>query len=908
MNGGTVTLGTASEFGDLEVGGSGSTDGNGTINLNGGNLILLEATSGYNSGGVYVNALGNGQINIKSGVKISTFGKGHVIESKNISIADGSTIVIDTAGLADDGTETALTIGTGGNVITLPTSGKFNLDVLATDIGTFKLIEIASANLINSKVKATLNSGNDRLGITGNFIYDTDNVRVVITTSGLTDTERVATWDLSGNTGTWGPSSEAWKLDIGSSKFFKDNDKVVFDKGAVNEAKIITVTEGGVKISNKAAGNTGDAMIVNSVAGYTFDGGKITVTEGDITKSGNGKLTIKNEIDLSNASIGSAVKLTAGETVLDGLIRLDSSQFVTVGNGATLSGGSSYNAYITAAITGGTLVFEYGSYHRPGRSPERQHFESDIQYRAGAKIVLDLGRTYDTSDLISTTKSIDFVSNGAGQSTDKVSVLVTNSDDLYIDENATDITVFEAHDKLKIAGTVITNNTAETATGDTGETKIAFTDDGGNTLEFEGVGLDLTEAKVTNNSTQLKLSAVGTVVPLSNDLTPNQRILYDSLASNPGTFANSLLFDILSLREDEAKLRAALEAALPTVNSALFAASQRNVVLSNRSNFNRLHFLQSARTRHSPNLNDAITLGQSYEPIYEWGDSCDLCDSVGSFGRCHGSHYNAWFEGFGNFLHQSNTDSIQGYRANTGGFNLGIDRQTSKYTVVGFSFGGAYTDMKTKDRTQWGDVEQYLFSVYSSHTHCNVTIALSGGYAHSEYKLSRNPGGTQLDSKHCGDQFFASFEIAAKMSYVTFDLTPFLAFDYINLDEGAYNELDAAKVAQSRINSQNSDSYLQTLGVRIGRTKYVNGRIVNPSIIAGWVHDYGNGNIYTTAKYEGGQQFTIQGAPMNKNRGLFGVGLDVALSPNLSLFSRYDGEFSKNSQIQTAQAGLNYKY
>ncbi|MDR1923673.1 MAG: autotransporter outer membrane beta-barrel domain-containing protein, partial [Planctomycetaceae bacterium] len=331
-----------------------------------------------------------------------------------------------------------------------------------------------------------------------------------------------------------------------------------------------------------------------------------------------------------------------------------------------------------------------------------------------------------------------------------------------------------------------------------------------------------------------------------------------------------------------------------------------------------LHFLQSASTRTRRSSTDAITLGQSCdpcapacdpcEPICEGGDSCDSCNSAGSFGLCGGSHYNTWFEGFGNFLRQSNTNALQGYRANSGGFNLGIDRQINKYTIVGFSFGGAYTDIKTNNRTQWGDVEQYLFAVYSSRTFGDVTLSLSGGYAHSEYKLTRNPGGTQLDSKHDGDQFFASFEIAEKIRYATYDLTPFLAFDYINLDEEGYGERDAGGGVQNTIKGQDSDSYLQTLGVRIGRTRYVNGWIVNPSLTAGWVHDYGSSNIYTTAQYTGGQQFTIKGAPMNKNRGLFGVNLNVAVSPNLTLFGRYDGEFSSKFQVQTAQAGLNYKF
>jgi uncharacterized protein with beta-barrel porin domain len=513
-------------------------------------------------------------------------------------------------------------------------------------------------------------------------------------------------------------------------------------------------------------------------------------------------------------------------------------------------------------------------------------------------IYIDFGDTRDTTDLITATGDIIFAGNQGGGT---VQVVVGN-EDLSFDATK-EHTVFEATGGTLRLGTADLNNN-EVANVDA-DNKITIADTTGHSIEFRGAdGIALEKATVKSLSKELSLTATGTVVPMPT-LTPNQTEVYNSLdGADPGKFANSLKAYVSRGNDDER--RAALEAALPTINSALFVASQRNVVTANRSIYNRLQFLQNRSARYSGfSRPQTVLLGQSSdcdpcEPVA--CDPCNPCDSSNS-------KIDAWFEGFGNFLRQSNTNTLQGYRANVGGFNLGIDKQLDRRTILGVSFGGAYADLKTNDRTQWGDVEQYLFSVYGSRTWDKWTFSFSSGYAFSDYNLTRHPGNVKINSKHDGDQYFAAFELAQKLRFNGYDLMPFYAIDFTRLEEGAYTEYNTTTNAvAANIDAQHSNSYLQTLGVKFGRVGKWRGWLLKPVVTAGWVHDYGSGNIYTTAQYDGGSKFTIKGASVHKNRALIGINFNIITSPNLTIYGGYNGEFANQFQTQTAQIGLNYAF
>jgi uncharacterized protein with beta-barrel porin domain len=882
LSGGTLTI-------DRSIGAYGQ---NSNINLTGGNLTLVDVPyTDWNNIEIHgVEVYASNQINIGANAKVTIEGSGHSVEANQINVA-GGTFAFDVSTLTADDSTAAVTL----NANQLGLLDKFKVELLAdssTATGTYNLVSTPYVDL-TGKVDEVL--VNDRLGLSIDSIDTTsEKLKVTINNSGTADANSyVATWNPSNSNAIWGESSGSnWELEGNTASHgFKNNDQVKFENGTAGVNQNITVASAGVTVKNQD-NNNNLAMSIDSDTDYTFAGGSITSTSGDFEKSGRGTVTIENEVDFT----GQKFALTEGETVIDGLV---TAQNVTVSDGATLSGGNGANAVIV-----GDLTFNEGAWHKPGHSPGTFVVGGNINYNAGSMIYLDFGKDASATDLVKAINggNINFAADG---NTQAVQVAVGNSGKFYVDDGEKTNTVFEATGEIQLNGTAIAidNHTAD-------NNKITIDDDSDHKIVFSGVnGINLQSADVLNGSKELTLTAKGTYIPLPSNITPNQKSLYDSLdtADDISTFANRLKAYI-SLSDGDAAQLAAIEAALPTVNSALFVASQRNVVSANRSISNRLHFLQDRQPRVSGFAlrdGDVIFRGQNSAC-----DPCGVYDPCGSFtGLGNGSlTANTWFEGFGDFLRQSNTDHLQGYRSNVGGFNLGVDQQLNRHLILGVSFGGAYADMKTNDLSQWGNVEQYLFSIYGSRSWDDWTFSFSGGYAYSDYDLTRHPGNVEIRSEHNGDQYFASFELARKMRFAKYDLTPFYALDFIRLEEEGYDERDAFNTVVSSIDAQNSDSYLQTIGVKFGRSRRWHGWIVNPTVTAGWVHDYGSGNVYTTAQYAGGSKFTIKGAAINKNRGLIGANLNIATSPNLTIYGGYNGEFAGRFQVQSVQAGLNYMF
>ncbi|MDR3233141.1 MAG: autotransporter outer membrane beta-barrel domain-containing protein, partial [Planctomycetaceae bacterium] len=480
--------------------------------------------------------------------------------------------------------------------------------------------------------------------------------------------------------------------------------------------------------------------------------------------------------------------------------------------------------------------------------------------------------------------NIDFVNDSSTASAAKNVTVLVAGNGLTSADTVSGINVFEAGGNVQFAGTSIAAQNVTTVAAD-GSITVS---DGTNSLVFQSDSLlpvELLGVNVNATSKIISLSVRG-IVPAWT-LNTNQERLIDSISNAPsGTVAKDLRTFIGSQSDP---LRS-INQALPALNSALFQISQRNVVRFNRSNYDRLRFLNDNRPKRYMD----ILLGQS-----------DPCSSAGC-----SSGFNAWFEGFGDFLQQDDTALIQGYRANIGGFHLGLDKRISRSWIAGLGFSGSYADMKTNDRLQNGTLDQSLITAYGSFTtDDDWTFSASAGYSYNNYEIERNiVNFANLQSRHHANQWFTAFEVAKKLRFDSFDVQSYFAFDYIGIDENAYNEKTGGQL-MSTVHDNQNDSYLQTIGVRLGRTvRLENGGIINPALNLGWVYDYGKGNVFTAARYTGGNTFTIIGNPVAKNRLRIGTSLDAKVRHNITIFGRYDGELSNNFTAHIGQAGINITF
>ncbi len=828
----------------------------GTTSVSSGTLKLT-------GGAAYGALVGNTEFRLRSNAVLETEGSGNIVTADHIVLSGGSTIRVNLNNADQRGNDPALLLQ---GAVEIVDGDKITLDILqASRDGVFTVVSAPGMDF-EGKVNTTFNGRapsaeirNDRYG-SSEFTFS--NGKIMLELEGY-DQNRSVKW-----TGTesafWSENDANWSTAPIASEFFLNGDSVVFDNNGANQS--VSVATSGVAVGGMRV--TG--------GNYTFDGGSISALDDGqerlLEKSGQGVLT------LNQKNIFDAVQI----------------------NGGTLAGGNRNGFTIQ-----GDLLIGFGAKLSPGTQGAGQlQIDGNAQFASGSYIYLDLGKTQDKSDQIHVTGMVDFAADREGT----VTVVVANNG-VGQGKQASDGAVILADSGLFLNGNEIVAGVTM-ADND----KIILRD-GGNKIIFQSDGsLDLQSAVVSDygqDGASLALQAVGgsqTAAVAASAYTWNQMTVKDAIKSGvTASFANQLMAKF-SLQNGEEAQQQFLEQLLPTLQSAMPMVTQRAITQFRQVNFERLRNLYyEPVNRYDRYFNGDALRRTSPGPTGQ--------NAPPQAGTVRGQRLDAnaapiiWLQNYGDFMKQG-TQAVQGYESEAYGVSLGTERWMSHRTVVGLGFAGAFAAVRTDDSSQKADANTFIFAPYLAHsTQDGYKILASLGYAYNDYNITRTPGGTEITSSHNGNTFLMNVEVSKKIRGLWTDVAPFAGFELIYLDEEGYAEKTSKGVVAARVNGRTSDSFLQTLGLRFGRTKTNRwGWIVNPAVSVSWIHDYGDGEIRSVSSYAGGTSFAIRGASMNRDR--FALGLNYAANVNerFSFFGGYNAEFASRFDVHTIQAGLTMEF
>ncbi len=587
-------------------------------------------------------------------------------------------------------------------------------------------------------------------------------------------------------------------------------------------------------------------MLIDSTEDYTFTGGSITGTQFD--KYGSSTLTLNNKNVFDNVFI----------------------------HEGTLTGGNGSNWAVE-----GSLWFNGNTSFRPNGE---FRVLNDITFDAGSYIYLDVSKVAGQSDLIAASGVMEFAKNADGD----VTVVVGNKD-AKSGERISTAPVLYAASGLYLGDERI----ADGVYGAAERQIVIANDDASKQLLFvTDRSLALQAATVGGGSTNLALDAFGTgfgpLGPTSDDFTQNQYSVYEALENAPYLTPANELFAQLALLDELWAKREFLDTLIPTANGAAMFAVQRGIAQTSNALFERVKF-----------FNDQP---RDYERL--------MTTTRGQQGRhrgfCIGANPTPWFQQMGDFLRQDDTMGVRGYKTCAYGFMLGADKRVSRETMIGFGVGGNFATVESA-WTQRGKANSFLLTGYAGYTHDDWTVAGNIGYVSSEYIMERGMSGTMLEASYGGDSFLGAVEVSKKLRARYLDITPFASMQLITLNVGSYDEYFRGKVA-AHVQGEDSNAFLQTLGLRFGRTcRGPRGTVWNPSISAGWVHDYGDGDIRSITTFGGATPVAIVGALKHRDRGLVGLNLNVTVK-RLSIFGSYDGEIANGYYGNTIQSGFTFAF
>ena len=251
-----------------------------------------------------------------------------------------------------------------------------------------------------------------------------------------------------------------------------------------------------------------------------------------------------------------------------------------------------------------------------------------------------------------------------------------------------------------------------------------------------------------------------------------------------------------------------------------------------------------------------------------------------------------FIEGSGQFSSVGSSSNASGYDFNTAGITLGADYRVNDHFAIGLmgGYANSHADL----------VNQGGININSGKTGVYATVFGNGFYAdalvgagYNSYDTTRasllgnaygSPDGWELDTLVNGGYDF-------HQGNLTFGPTASAAYTRVTLNRfsetGSLTPLDYP--------TQNQDSLRTNLGAKIAYAATLNGIKVTPQLRVSWQHEYLDSTQSISSQFASGagSMFAVSGPLIGRDSALVSVGVNVQITPTISVYAYYDGQLGR---------------
>ncbi|MDR3004474.1 MAG: autotransporter domain-containing protein [Acidovorax sp.] len=275
----------------------------------------------------------------------------------------------------------------------------------------------------------------------------------------------------------------------------------------------------------------------------------------------------------------------------------------------------------------------------------------------------------------------------------------------------------------------------------------------------------------------------------------------------------------------------------------------------------------------------------------------------------------AWAEVVGHWQTYNGDGNAARLKQNTAGLFVGMDQEMAgSGWRLGGSLGYTHADGRVAERSSTSKVDSYSASVYggkSFGTGTGPRINVLGGLAYTwhDIKTTRNVEslGQSLQADYSGHtaQLFTEVGYAIGQ-YDKVGFEPFVGVSLGQQRSGSFQERGGFAALQGR--STTDDLASTTLGLRMHSDFQLAGKDARVRATVGWRHAFGDVATSKTMAFEGGQNFTVAGAPLARNTALLGLETEMALSRSAALVMGYRGEVGSGQRDHAASVKLRWAF
>lgn len=251
-----------------------------------------------------------------------------------------------------------------------------------------------------------------------------------------------------------------------------------------------------------------------------------------------------------------------------------------------------------------------------------------------------------------------------------------------------------------------------------------------------------------------------------------------------------------------------------------------------------------------------------------------------------------FIEGSGEFTSVDSTNNASGYDFTTAGVTLGVDYRVNDNFAIGIT--GGYVNSEA------GLVNQGGINLNGGKGGVYATVFGNGFYAdalvgagYNSYDTTRaslqgyaygGADGWELDTLLNGGYNF-------QYDRLTFGPIVSLAYTQIHLDSFT----ETGSLTPFYYPNQSQASLRTNLGGKISYSVQFRGITITPEVRVSWQHEYLDSTQSIGSQLSGGPVFTVNGPVVGRDSALVSAGVNVQITPTISVYSYYDGQFGRQN-------------
>ena len=282
-----------------------------------------------------------------------------------------------------------------------------------------------------------------------------------------------------------------------------------------------------------------------------------------------------------------------------------------------------------------------------------------------------------------------------------------------------------------------------------------------------------------------------------------------------------------------------------------------------------------------------------------------------------------WMQAIGDDGHVKSDGNAATLSRSTGGFLLGGDvgglDLLGGEARLGAAGGYLHDNLDIPDRSATAAAEQVFAALYGSDSFGPVAVSLGAAFSHLNQDLSRQivfpsvAEGASSDGHGWLGQTFGEFGYCFEMDnpfgagapMTSAMVEPFVGGAAIHLHQDGFAERGG--LAALSAPGQSSDVETTTLGVRL-EAKLATAVPLTARAMVGWRHAYGDVTPEAALVFAGGSDFTVAGAPLDRDALVTEFELDTNFSQRVSFSLSYAGQFGTLASENAVNARLTVKF